>query len=408
MTVLHLDMDSFFATVEQQAWPHLRGKAVGISLAPTPGGTIVAASREAKLRGVGTGTKVGEARSLIPDIVLLKPQPEKYRAVHRRFRAIMADYPGTLKPRSIDEIALWLDDKRLDNRPPLAIGAEIKQRVRDEVGEWLSSSVGIGPNWLLAKTASNLEKPDGLVQITPENIRDTLGQLKLRDLCGIARRMEARLNLAGYATPLDVYDADPWELKRRLGMVGYYWHRRLHGTGIDTEQWATKSIGHSSVIPRPADGVASLKPLLHKLCERTGRRLRAGRWEAGAVGVGGQLAGDSLPGRGWWWQNRAVAGFNRSDTLFDYAWEMLRRSRPPGPLRVLAVRTSRLQALDPEQPSLFSVDRRARQLTDSLDQINDRWGEHTVQPAAMLGLDDRANDSIAFGQDMTTRQEWTG
>ncbi len=402
MTVLHLDMDSFFATVEQQARPHLRGRPVGISLAPSPGGTIVAASREAKRQGVGTGTKVAEARRLIPDIVLLKPQPEKYRAVHRRFRTVMADYPGTLKPRSIDEAALWLDDKRQDRRSPLELGEEIKQRIRTEVGEWLSCSIGIGQNWLLAKTASNLRKPDGLVEITPANVRAVLGELRLHDLCGIARRMEARFNLAGYRTPLDVYEADPWELKRRLGVTGYYWHRRLHGLDIDTKQWSTKSIGHSSVIPRSTTSLAALKPLVHKLCERAARRLRAGHWEATTVGIGGQRANY----RGWWWQSRRTAPFTRTETLFNHAWSLLSHAQPDSPLRVVAVRMSGLRSTDPRQPSLFDIERRRHDLTDAVDVVNDRWGEQTLQPAAMLGLKGMANDSIAFGQDMTTRQEW--
>lgn len=400
MKVLHLDMDSFFATVEQQARPSLRGRAVGITMVNAPGGTIVAASIEAKRFGVKTGTKVAEAKALIPDITLLPPTPEKYRAIHRRFRDIAGSYPGTLKPRSIDEVSLWLDDIRQDDRSAWDIGAEIKQRIRDEVGEWVSSSVGIGPNWLLAKTASNLDKPNGLFEIDERNIRDVLSRLKLRDLCGIATKMEARLNLAGYASPLDLYDADPWELKRKLGLIGYYWHRRLHGLSIDTEQWDTKSIGHSSVIPRPSRDLNQIRPVFHKLCQRAGRRLRGGGWQAARVGTGGQLADRS----GWYWHTRPVAPFTDTNTLFKFAWGLLEAHPPPAPLRVVALRMTDLIPANPEQLSLWESDRRRQGLVAALDHVNDRWGEHTVQPAAMLGAE-AADDSIAFGQDMTTARE---
>lgn len=392
-------MDSFFATVEQQARPSLRGRPVGISLAPTPGGTIVAASTEAKKLGVGTGTRVAEAKQLIPDIVLLKPTPAKYRMVHRRFRRIVADYSAEVKPRSIDEVAIWLEDRQPDRRPAAEIGAEIKQRIRDEVGDWLSSSVGIGPNWLLAKTASALDKPDGLVEITPENTREVLGRMQLRDLCGIAKRLEIRFQLAGIRSPLDLYDLPPWELKRRLGIIGYYWHLRLHGYAIDVVDWPTKSIGHSSVIPRPTNDFGKLTPLLHKLSERAGRRLRADRWLAGVV----SLSGRGLEG-GWHAQTN-VTPFADSATLFDHTKRLLEAQRPFAPLRNLAVAMRGLRSADPEQQSLFAGGTRRRQVVEALDALNDRWGELTVHPAGMLGTAETANDSIAFGQDMRLQRE---
>ncbi len=399
MKILHLDMDSFFATVEQQARPTLRGRPVGISLAPSPGGTIVAASREAKRLGVGTGTRVAEARRLIPDITLLKPSPAKYRVVHRRFRRIVADYAAIVKPRSIDEVALWLEDRQPDKRPAAEIGAEIKQRIKDEVGDWLSSSVGIGPNWLLAKTASNLEKPDGLVEITRENTRQVLGRMELRDLCGIAKRMEARFQLLGIRSPVELYDLPPWELKRRLGIAGYYWHLRLHGYPIDETDWPTRSIGHSSVIPRPSNDLARLQPLLHKLCERSGRRIREGGWLATVVSV----SGGEFWGSGWQVQTR-VAPLADSRALFTHARRLLAAQRF-GPLRKLGVSVRGLQPADPEQPSLFTEGAGGRQVVAALDAVNDRWGELTVHPAGMLGTKEAANDSIAFGQDMRLQRE---
>lgn len=396
--VLHLDMDSFFATVEQQSRPSLRGKAVGIAPVDSPGGTIIAASIDAKKSGVSTGTKVAEARQLIPDIVILPPTPNKYRMVHRRFRAIMDEYSSLVKPRSVDEIAIWMEPN--DTREAFAVGQEIKQRIRDEVGEYLSSSVGIGPNWLLAKTASDFRKPDGLFEITRENTRDVLGQLKLTDLCGIARRLEVRFNLAGIRTPLDLYDLPPWELKRRLGMIGYYWHLRLRGYSIDTEDWDTKTLGHSSVIPRPSKDLATLKPLLHKLVHRVARRLRKDGWRARGLTVVG-----NTQEWGKWTQTVRLTPTNSRDVLFKAAWELLSSSPPADTLRKLSVTTFDLQPLAPEQLPLFAPDPRWEQALGGADQANDKWGEYTVVPAAMMGAEGVANDAIAFGQDLKLQRE---
>ncbi|HEY8109011.1 MAG TPA: DNA polymerase IV [Patescibacteria group bacterium] len=398
MKVLHLDMDSFFATVEQQAKPSLRGRAVGIAPVDSPGGTIVAASVEAKRYGVRTGTKVADARHRIPDITILPPTPEKYRVVHRRFRKIMSGYRGELKPRSVDEIALWLEPA--ESERAAGIAAEIKRRIRDEVGEWLGSSVGIGPNWLLAKTASDFRKPDGLFEIHRGNVRQVLSELDLTDLCGIAGRMAARMQLVGIAGPLDLYDLPPWELKRRLGIVGYYWHLRLHGYSIDREDWGTKSLGHSSVLPRHTSDPAQLKPLLHKLCHRIARRLRRDGWQAGALTISG-------PTREWgqWGHATRLSPTDRHHDIFGQAWKLLRDQPPDRPLRKIAVKTYALRRADPEQPSLFEPDRRRGALSRSVDRANDRWGEFSVIPAGMLGSESEANDAIAFGQDLKLQRE---
>ena len=393
--VMHLDMDSYFATAEQQARPSLRGKPVGIAIANSPGGTIIAASLEAKKHGVGTGTKVGVGKQLIPGLVILRPNPGRYRVIHRRIRDILRDYSDVVRPRSIDELSVWLTPDLLRTQTPLEIGAEIKQRIRDEVGDWLGSSVGIAPNWFLAKTGSGFDKPNGLTEITRGNTREILGQLKLRDLCGIAARMEARLNLAGIASPQDLYDLPPWELKRRLGIVGYYWHLRLHGYAIDTEDNPRRTLGHSSVIPRPTTSLARLKPLLTKLCERAGRRLRAEGLLANGVAIYGRVR-QGAP----WKASVATTPFDDSLTLTQHAYRALAAARRTEPVGMLAVTTFNLQDADPEQLSLFDDRERRQAALAALDQVNDRWGELTMHPASMWGVEGNANDSIAFGQDM--------
>ena len=389
-------MDSFFATVEQQARPELRGKPVGISIAPSAGGTIIGSSIEAKARGVGTATRIMDAQALIPDIAILPPNPGRYRIVHKRVRELMSQYTPDVQARSIDEIAIWLSADQLREQNALTIAHEIQSRIREEVGDWLSSSIGIGPNWWLAKTACGMRKPGGLLEITRENTRDLLGELKLTDLCGIAKRMAARFQLAGVKTPVEMYDTPPWELKRRFGIIGYYWWLRLHGYHVDTEDRPTRTIGHSSVVPKPARMPKELKPLLGKLCERTGRRMRKGGWEARVISV--FISYKDAPGG--WGNQVMVHPFRDSVALFKHAWGMLGRVRFRGTARLVAVRVSHLNPVTPEQLTLWPIGEQQRRVTAAADSVNDRWGEFTLFPAAIMGTENIAKDSIAFGQDM--------
>jgi DNA polymerase IV len=394
--ILHLDLDSFFATAEQQARPSLRGRPVGIAIANSPGGTIIGSSMEAKRQGVGTATRIAEAKSVIPDIVILPPNPARYRVIHARVREVMSDYTPEVQPRSIDEIAIWLSPDQLRQRPAAAVAAEIKRRIRTEIGDWISSSIGIGPNWWLAKTGSDLDKPDGVVELTRDNTRRILAGLQLTDLCGIARRLAARFTLAGIPTPVALYDLPPWELKRRLGIIGYYWHRRLHGYAIDTEDRPRRTIGHSSVIPRPTTSLTSLKPLLGKLCERAGRRLRKHGLRATEVSVFTSYRDH----RGGWGSSVTVQPFTDSATLFGQAWRMLSGARLASPVRLIAVRVGGLVPGRPEQLELWPFHARRQRAVRAFDTVNDRWGELTLHPAGMMGTEQIARDSIAFGQDM--------
>lgn len=399
--VFHLDMDSFFATVEQQARPHLRGKPVGISIAPSRGGTIIGSSIEAKRIGIGTGTRVGDAKVIRPDLTILSPNPARYRDVHRRVKEIMSDYTPEVRPRSIDEIAIWLSPDLLD-RPSADIAAEIKGRIRREVGEWLSSSIGIGPNWWLAKTGSAFNKPDGICELTRENTRDILDQLSLTDLCGINVRMAARLQLLGITTPIELYDRDPVELKRQLGIVGYYWWRRMHGYALDTAERHTRTIGHSSVVPKTTTDPRQLKPLLAKLCERTARRMRKHHWQGQHVTVflGYARTGTWGMRRGGWRGERTVRAFTDGADFFRVAWSLLEAAELRGPVRLLAVRASKLRPATPEQLELWPYKERRGRAVGAADAVNDKWGELTVHSAGMVGTENIAKDSIAFGQDV--------
>src|SRR3989344_6365999 len=206
-TILHIDLNSCFATIEQQANPHLRGKPVAVAAYTTPSGCIVAPSIEAKSLGIKVGMRVKDGRAIYPNLIVLPPDPWKYRNVHLALRELLSGYTPDITPKSIDEFVL--DFGKISNfQFPISnqftnyqidklktnwkletgnlrlreVALEIKQRIKAEIGDWLTVSVGIAPKRYLAKLASSLHKPDGLDEINRDNFLDCYLKLKLTDL----------------------------------------------------------------------------------------------------------------------------------------------------------------------------------------------------------------------------------
>src|ERR687895_1887986 len=193
--IMHVDLNSCFATIEQQANPLLRGKPIVVAAYNSPKGTVVAPSIEAKQYGIKTGMQVWEAKLLYPGVIVRTPDPAKYRAVHVQFRNIFTDYSPDVAPKSIDEAVIdFSDTYALYNRTLPDIGRETKRRFRNEIGEWMQCSIGISTNRFLAKLAASLQKPDGLETIDHTNVLAVYNNVSLLDLNGINTRNEARLN----------------------------------------------------------------------------------------------------------------------------------------------------------------------------------------------------------------------
>ena len=197
-TIMHVDLNSCFATIEQQANPLLRGKPMVVAAYDSPKGCVVAPSIEAKQYGIKTGMAVWEAKLLYPKVVVRTPDPEKYRAVHLMFRRIFRDYSPDVTPKSIDEAVIDLTDTLcLFKGTILDIGKEIKKRFREEIGDWMKCSIGVSTNRFLAKLAASLHKPDGLDVIDHANVLEVYKRVSLLDLNGINTRFQARLNAYG-------------------------------------------------------------------------------------------------------------------------------------------------------------------------------------------------------------------
>jgi len=405
-TVMHIDLNACFASIEQQANPKLRGKPVAVAAYASPGGCILAPSYEAKACGVKVGMRVREGRALCPDLVVLTPDPPKYRFVSQQLFRLFGEYTPDCVPLSVDEAVLDLSTvksaklkvksyQRSEGVGPLwEVGREIKSRIKSEIGDWLRVNVGIGPNRFLAKTAASWHKPDGLDEINHHNLRQALGEFSLTDLCGINTRYQARLNTVGIFTPVDFLEAPLPTLRQAFGGIcGYYWYLRLRGWEIDAVNFPRRSFGQSYALPRPTANGWELSRLLSKLCEKMGRRLR----EAGYQAFGVHLACVYGHGDLWHHGEKGRLALYSTRQLFTAAQRLL-NSAQHRPVRLLAVSCFALEKTGSAQLDLWSTVDKERNLAQTLDQVNNRWGEFTITPALMAGMGSTIVDRIAFGK----------
>lgn len=393
--IIHLDINSCFATIEQQANPALREKPVAVAAYTTNSGCILTASVSAKKLGIKTGMRVGDAKKIYPRLIVLLPDPPKYRFVHKKILRILKNYSFDVVPKSIDEFVFTLHRKVT----PYCAAIEIKERIKKEIGEYITVSIGISTNRYLAKIASNLKKPDGLSEINKDNFREIFYKLKLTDLTGIKNGNSARLKLYGIHTVNEFYDAPIWKLKlafgaclRRQGIGGLYWHQRLHGYEIDNFKSTRKTYGNSYA---PPPNKAHLKlEILSKLCEKTGMRLRNDGFFANGI----HLALSYRDGSFWHKSQKTKKVIFESNDIYKEAVNLLNQSPNFELPRVIAVNVFSLQTAKHLQLDIFSNQIRKNNLTKAIDLINNKWGIYTIHPTRMITDSKVVQDRISFGQ----------
>jgi len=274
---MHLDMNSYFASVEQQANPFLRGKALGVCAYLHEYGCVIAASVEAKARGMKVGMRVKDARAIIPDAVFVENDPAKYRSVTTRIFRILDDVSDRVEHYSIDEAFIDMTGWVRDEAEAAWHAVRTRNRITREVGEWLRCSIGIAPTRFLAKLASDCEKPSGLTIINQGNLDEILSIMVLQDVYGIGRRMARRLLALGYKSPIEIKRAHVANLMQSFGIGGYFLWAHLNGIPCDhmaDRDDAPKSIGHSYCVPLAANRCGRVRGILVKLAEKAARRLR--------------------------------------------------------------------------------------------------------------------------------------
>lgn len=279
---LFLDLNSYFASVEQQLRPELRGKPIAVVPVDTDATCAIAASHEAKKFGIKTGTNIGEARRRCPELITVMAGHDVYVEFHHKVIEEVERHFPVQVICSIDEMACKLDAPRRRLDVAMDLARRIKQGLRERVGECLTCSIGLAPNRFLAKVASDMQKPDGLVVLLPEELPGRLLELELSDLCGIGRRMEPRLHACGIHTMEDLWAAERETLHRAWGGVGgdRFWHGLHGGATEDDVPPVHRTIGHSHVLAPelrtpPAAGIVARRLLL-----KAASRLRRMKYRA--------------------------------------------------------------------------------------------------------------------------------
>ncbi len=409
---LFVDLNSYFASVEQEVRPELRGRPVGVVPMMADTTVCIAASYEAKAFGVRTGTVVADARRMCPDIVFVEGRHELYTQYHHRvIEAVESCVPVTAV-LSIDEMACRLIGRERPLLAALELGRKVKARIREQAGSMLRSSVGLATNRYLAKVASDMEKPDGLVALPLDVLPEALQWLELRDLPGIGARTEKRLREKGLASMNDLLKLDCQQAGEVWGSVWgeRLWHW-LRGEDFEmSENEHLKSISHQHVLAPEMRSEERAWAVAHKLLHKAAMRLRAADlWASSiglAVGFAVPRAGDpvsrfGVPARGW--HDAIKLSECQDNSTLIAALRRLWESRPQGaefghPYFIGVVLgdlvPSRLHTLNLFD-ALEDEQSRAR-LIETMDALNQKYGLSTLAPAAMLTAFKAAPTRIAF------------
>ena len=393
--VMWIDLNSAFATTEQQAHPSLRHRPVGITNRISPECCIITASYEAKARGVKTGTRRSEAIRLCPDLILLESDPPKYNAVYNKLFSIMRNYSDDCGMKSIDEGYINLHHTEYNTLDKLTnLGYEIKRRVKEEIGDYMTINVGIGCNRFLAKQAAGLHKPDGMDIIYHDNLLDVYGSLQLEDLTGIAKAYGLRLRQAGITTPLEFLNASELTLRKKVfrGVNGTYWYRRLRGYEVDDYKTNLSVIGRQWVVDQNGDNDEYLSACLHYLVESVGLKLRFRDVAARGICVWLRTQNGDLYHK----KQLAIAPFTSNQAIWQMASDLFNQ-RPPGRVQCMGVYLYNFSQPNHNQLSIVNEISRDNRLTDAIDKINHRYGTATIHSAHSTAGAARIKQKVPFG-----------
>lgn len=274
---LYLDMNSYFASVEQQEDTSLIGRPVGIVTVDRPGAACIAASYEAKQKGIGVGTRTQEAREICPDIVFRPARHDLYVEYHHRIREAVERVHPVHGTHSVDEFSCLLGGRDRPLAAAMALAEEVRESVTRRVGVAMRCSIGLGPSRLLAKAAGEMHKPAGLDWLSPEVMPQKLSGFRLRDLPGIGKNMERRLIEAGIRDVPGLWAMAPKHARRVWnGVDGERFLRALHGEDIPDPATKTSSLGHSQILSGPNRYPDGARLVARRLLIKAATRVRRG------------------------------------------------------------------------------------------------------------------------------------
>jgi DNA polymerase-4 len=370
-------MNAFFASVEQRANPALRGKAMAV-IGSEHRGVILSPSYEARAYGVKTGMMYWEARQACPNIVFVPADSAKYSHACEQLLDLWRSFTPLVELFSIDEAFLDVTGCDALFGDPVQIAVAIKERIWEEMR--LTCSIGIAPNKLLAKLGSDMQKPDGLVLISPQDVGSVLEDLPVKEICGIGPNLTRHLAAIGIHTCGELGRAPLSRLTASFGVVG----ERLHsmGRGIDDDpvqpldsqlETESKSMGHSMTLDEDCSDIAVLERHILQLSEKVGRRLRRGLYSGRTITVVLRYADFQTFRR----QRRLNHAVNHGLDIYATAIDILHELVLRQPVRLIGVSVSGLER-DVEQMPLFADERKRKFITEAMDRINDRHGAFTV------------------------------
>ncbi len=411
---LFVDFNSFFASVEQQDAPRLRGKPVGVVPVLAATTCCIAASVEAKkLHGIGTGTPVWEALERCPDFNVVEARPSRYIEVHHRLMDAIQDCIPHGQAASIDEVPCWLIGRERQRDNAIAIAQRIKRRIAEEF-DWIRCSIGIAPNRFLAKTASDMQKPDGLTVLEMDDLPHKLHALELRDFCGIGPSMEQRLLHAGIHTVPQLCAATREHLRAAWGSRdGERFWLQLRGQDVPERATQRGSIGHSHVLGPELRSFEGARSVLFKLLAKAAMRLRKDGFQASGLAIRIRFVGMERRFE----RDLSFAPIDDTPTFLHLLGEQLaqletaaRRGRwnpRRNPPLSAAVTLVGLQQGNSVTGELMANRQRDRDMSRVVDRINQKYGNNSIYFGAMQQAlaHDAAPMRIPFSQIPETARE---
>jgi len=385
--ILHIDFDSYFASCEQQFNPLLRGKPIGVT-AQNGRTCIIAASREAKKLGIKSPSVTWEALQKVPDMIFVPASFNKYWEITQKFLNICKDYTPFVELFSLDEVFMDVTSTESLFGGKHEIIRKIKKRIRNEIGEYITVSAGLSFNKLLAKLASGINKPNGICEITPQNLDEIYSKCKLTDVCGIGERIALRLQKLGIHTPLALKQAPLNLLIQEFKNIEGHFLYNL-GRGFDESPVIpyynfseTKSVGRNYCLPKNEYDKRIVFQNVYELCEEVTLKLRrlSKKAKTAFIYLGGSK---SVHGR-----KTINQYFESGKELFAVCEQILKQNNfvlnHQDYIRRISVGASNFENSKNITLSLFESDNKKQKLSETIDKINEKYGDHTIRNAFLL------------------------
>lgn len=377
-TILHIDFDSFFASCEQHFNPNLRGKPIGVT-AENGRTCIIAASKEAKKFGVKTGTRTWEADQLCPEITYVKGDFDRYLDITKKFVEIATLYSPLVEVFSLDEVFIDMTSTlHLFKNDIHFLVQKFKKQLADEISPVTTVSIGASYNKLLAKLSSGLNKPDGFMMITRENLDQVYKNTKLTDICGIGERLKRRLNILGIYTLMQLKNFPPRLLKKEFGnvcsqnLLNYAWANDNSPVNSFLEETQAKSVGRNYCLPQNEYDQGKVLQTLSELSEEIARRLRI-------IGKKGRTVSFYLSGEKSMGGRKTIYSYtNTGKEIFSVIKLFLKEWKWSWMVRQIHISVGNLIDEKYSNIGLFE-DPRENVIQKTVDLLNEKFGTHTIR-----------------------------